>query len=189
MNDLYQVLGISKSATADEIKKAYRNLAFKYHPDRNPGDKAAEDKFKQINEAYSVLGDETKRSQYDRYGSAENYSGQQAAQNPYGHNGYGSYQNSGEDFWDWFANGSQNTDKRYTYSWSSEHKSHRSPTKGESWSMLIQKGLLFLAGIFFLQYSFIIIPFGPFLCIAAIINGATGVAKAFRYIFEKKQNK
>ena len=65
MEDLYTVLGVSKSATAEEIKKAYRNLAFKYHPDRNPGDKAAEEKFKQINSAYSVLGDETKRRNYD----------------------------------------------------------------------------------------------------------------------------
>ena len=65
MSNLYDVLGVQKDATADEIKKAYRSLAFKYHPDRNAGDKAAEDKFKEINEAYSVLGDETKRRQYD----------------------------------------------------------------------------------------------------------------------------
>ena len=52
MDDLYSVLGVSKTATAEEIKKAYRNLAFKYHPDRNPGDKAAEEKFKQISAAY-----------------------------------------------------------------------------------------------------------------------------------------
>ena len=78
MEDLYQTLGVSKTATAEEIKKAYRNLAFKYHPDRNPGDKTAEDKFKEINAAYSELGDETKRRQYDSYGSADAY---QNAQN------------------------------------------------------------------------------------------------------------
>ena len=68
--DYYEVLGVIKSASADEIKKAYRKLALKYHPDRNKGDKKAEDKFKKINEAYQVLGDSEKRTQYDTFGSA-----------------------------------------------------------------------------------------------------------------------
>lgn len=68
--DFYEVLGISKTATADEIKKAYKKLARKYHPDLNPGDKAAEEKFKQISEAYSVLSDEKSRANYDRFGTA-----------------------------------------------------------------------------------------------------------------------
>ena len=66
--DYYEVLGVSKSADAKEIKKAYRKLAMKYHPDKNPGDKEAEEKFKEINEAYEVLSDEEKRSTYDRFG-------------------------------------------------------------------------------------------------------------------------
>lgn len=67
-NDYYDLLGIPKSASADEIRKAYRKLAMQYHPDRNPGDKSAEEKFKEIGEAYAVLTDDTKRAQYDRYG-------------------------------------------------------------------------------------------------------------------------
>lgn len=67
--DLYSILEIEKSATKDEIKKAYRKLAMKYHPDRNSGDKQAEEKFKKINQAYEVLWDDSKRSQYDMYGS------------------------------------------------------------------------------------------------------------------------
>lgn len=68
--DYYEVLGLSKGASADEIKKAYRNLAKKYHPDMNPGDKEAEVKFKEVNEAYGVLSDADKKAKYDAYGHA-----------------------------------------------------------------------------------------------------------------------
>lgn len=67
--DYYNILGVSRSATADEIKKAYRKLAVKYHPDKNPGDKIAEEKFKDVSRAYEILGDEKKRKQYDQFGS------------------------------------------------------------------------------------------------------------------------
>jgi len=66
--DYYEVLGVDKTASKDEIKKAYRKLAMKYHPDRNPGDKAAEDKFKEAAEAYEILHDDDKRAKYDRFG-------------------------------------------------------------------------------------------------------------------------
>ncbi len=66
--DYYDILGVAREATADEIKKAYRKLAFKYHPDRNPDDKEAEDKFKEVTQAYEVLSDSAKRSTYDRVG-------------------------------------------------------------------------------------------------------------------------
>ena len=68
--DLYELLGVSKSATASEIKKAYRKLAVKYHPDKNPDDDSAEEKFKEIGSAYEILSDEDKRAAYDRYGHA-----------------------------------------------------------------------------------------------------------------------
>ncbi len=66
--DFYEILGVSKSSTQDEIKKAYRKVAMQFHPDRNPGDKSAEDKFKEAAEAYEILSDTDKRGQYDRFG-------------------------------------------------------------------------------------------------------------------------
>jgi curved DNA-binding protein len=68
--DYYAVLGVAKDANADAIKKAYRKLAVKYHPDKNPGDKAAEERFKEVTEAYAVLADPEKRRQYDQFGEA-----------------------------------------------------------------------------------------------------------------------
>ena len=68
--DYYEVLGISKGASEDEIKKAYKKMARKYHPDLNPGDKEAEEKFKEVNEAYEVLSDADKKARYDQYGHA-----------------------------------------------------------------------------------------------------------------------
>ena len=68
--DYYEVLGLQKGASEEEIKKAFRKMALKYHPDRNPGDKEAEEKFKEVNEAYSVLSDPDKKNKYDRFGFA-----------------------------------------------------------------------------------------------------------------------
>ncbi|HEX2697388.1 MAG TPA: DnaJ C-terminal domain-containing protein [Anaerolineales bacterium] len=68
--DYYKILGLERSASADDVRKAYRKLAMQYHPDRNPGDKSAEDKFKEINEAYQVLSDPEKKARYDQLGSA-----------------------------------------------------------------------------------------------------------------------
>lgn len=80
--DYYEILGVSKNASDDEIKKAYRKLAIKYHPDKNPGDKTAEAKFKEINEAHDVLSDKQKRARYDQFGHAG--VGGAAGGNPFG---------------------------------------------------------------------------------------------------------
>ncbi|MFA5047267.1 MAG: DnaJ domain-containing protein, partial [Paludibacter sp.] len=68
--DFYEILGVAKTASADEIKKAYRKKAIQYHPDKNPGDKESEEKFKEAAEAYEILSDEQKRQRYDQYGHA-----------------------------------------------------------------------------------------------------------------------
>ena len=96
--DYYEVLGVSKGATADEIKKAYRKQAIKYHPDKNPGDKNAEEKFKEAAEAYEVLSDEQKRQRYDQFGHA----GMSGAAGGGGFEGFGGGMNM-EDIFEHFG--------------------------------------------------------------------------------------
>lgn len=83
-DDYYQILGISKSASEADIKKAYRKLALQYHPDRNKGDKEAEEKFKEVNKAYEVLSDPQKRQTYDQFGAAAFEQGGPTGQGPFG---------------------------------------------------------------------------------------------------------
>ena len=111
--DYYEVLGIDKKASADEIKKAYRKSAMKYHPDRNPGDKEAEEKFKEIGEAYEVLSDEGKRSRYDQFGFAgvdPNYgagAGGYGGFNGGGFGGFGDFGDLGDIFGEFFGGGAR----------------------------------------------------------------------------------
>ncbi len=94
--DYYEVLGVPKDADEAAIKKAYRNLAKKYHPDANPGDKVAEEKFKEATEAYGVLSDQDKRRQYDQFGHA-------AFDGTGGPGGFGGFDFSGADMGDIFG--------------------------------------------------------------------------------------
>ncbi len=104
--DYYEVLGVEKSASADEIKKAYRKSAMKYHPDRNPGDKEAEEKFKELGEAYEVLSDDDKRARYDQFGFAgvdPNYGGGGGYGGGFG--GFGDFGDLGDIFGSFFGGG------------------------------------------------------------------------------------
>ena len=121
--DYYEVLGVEKGASAEEIKKAYRKSAMKYHPDRNPGDKEAEEKFKELGEAYEVLSDDDKRARYDQFGFAgvdPNYGAGQG--NPYGggFGGFGDFGDLGDIFGSFFGGGS------------SRRQSANAPRRGEN---------------------------------------------------------
>ena len=107
--DYYEVLGVEKGASAEEIKKSYRKKAMKYHPDRNPGDKEAEEKFKELGEAYEVLSDDDKRARYDQFGFAgvdPNYGAGQGGGFGGGFGGFGGFGDFGDIFGDLFGGGS-----------------------------------------------------------------------------------
>lgn len=192
MEDLYAVLGLTKSASQDEIKSAYRKLAFKYHPDKNPGDKTAEEKFKKISAAYDVLGDETKRRQYDSFGSQSDSS---YGQNYYGNSGgYNTSWNTGSwdsrtqsDFNDafeqWFnyARSNQNNSSGNAYRF---YPGTVPETKGQALSLLVRKALTMGLGLFFLRFSLFLFPFGPILCFYAIFSGFKGIVQALRYLLK-----
>ena len=190
MKDYYEVLGVSKTASADEIKKAYRTLAFKYHPDRNAGNKEAEEKFKEITAAYDVLSDEGKRRNYDLGGYSTNdysNSSQQQYQRQYQYTYADPF---GQDFWQNFAgsnmqNQTQNqyqNDNPYNNYYKSQNRSRqrRSYTRGDYWQMLFMKAIQSLVAMFMFRISFYIIPFGFLICIGVFADGIRGVGTAIR---------
>lgn len=171
--DYYEVLGVDKNASADEIKKAYRKLAFKYHPDQNPGDKAAEEKFKQISEAYDVLGDEQKRQNYDLGGqfyTNQQYSGgyenSTGSQNPFGN----------EEFWQWFQQAQSQAQNNQQ-----EYRRRTRPTKSQLRKNFFIRIAETIAGVVFFRFSYFV-PFGGIICLFLIFRGISGAMLTFRQL-------
>ena len=180
MSDYYEILGVSKNATTDEIKKAYRSLAFKYHPDRYPCDAVAEEKFKQISAAYDVLGDETKRKNYDLGGYSES-SYTNAANQQYQRQYQYTYQNpfGDENFWQWFGGANRQNETNKNYNQQYDTQDYKKRTKSSYKSMLFSKSLQTLAALLMFRISFFI-PFGFFICLGVMINGISGIFEAIK---------
>ena len=192
MSNYYDILGVSKNATADEIKKAYRTLAFKYHPDRNQGNAEAEEKFKQISAAYDVLGDEAKRRQYDMGSYSQSAYSSAGAQQQYQRQYQYTYSNpfGDENFWEWFngaqfRNGYQQTQKSQgNYSQYNYSNNEEPQTRGTYISTFVLKVLQTLVGLMFFRFSWYIIPFGPIICIGVIASGVSGVIRSLKGILK-----
>lgn len=192
MTDYYKTLGVEKTATADEIKKAYRTLAFKYHPDRNPGDTVAEEKFKEISAAYDVLGDEAKRRTYDLGGYTDSYSSSADSNQSYQRQYQYTYQNPfGDDtFWEWFGGAqqhqnrqtqNQNEDRNFYYNNQNRYKR----TRNDYWGLLFSKALQTFAALFMFRISYFI-PFGFLICLGVLVNGVRGIGEAVRGLRHNK---
>ena len=203
MEDLYKVLGVSKDASQDEIKKAYRNLAFKYHPDRNQGSQEAEEKLKEINAAYSVLGDADKRRQYDLNGFTDSSSYQQRSYadsqgqyyNPFGQSGfYGWYSNSenessGDSGFDDFFNGFYSNSNGYRTYNEYKQKENQPLTFGQGFGKLLSGIFVGIIGLYSLRYTFWFIPIGPVLSIFAIVKGFSGITGGISAMFKALSSK
>lgn len=178
----YEILGVSKDATQDEIKKAYRTQAFKYHPDRNAGNAEAEDMFKKINAAYSVLSDETKRAEYDRYGSDYDSSSYRARQSAYDW-----ASQSGGDYSDPFAQWARSEGRErygssngyHYYTWN-PHFSGAKPSKSASILSILLYFLMTIMGLNLIW----LFPIG----LLMIIGGISGISRSFKSLFSRSSN-
>ena len=205
MDDLYTTLGVAKTATAEEIKKAYRNLAFKYHPNRNQGNQHAEEQFKKINAAYSVLGDEVKRRQYDLYGQA----GESSSGSSYGNAGYSSgsygrtggygnaqYGYSGDPFSDFFggygfrsgpSNGGSDHERNWqnSYTWTTR-TTGGAVGRSEAVRRFCNGAIKAFIGFGAFRFLFWFFPINIISLIAGI-HGAADALGSLKYIFSGKE--
>lgn len=200
MENYYDILGVQKNATEDDIKKAYRSLAFKYHPDRNPGDKTAEETFKKITVAYDTLSDSAKKRDYDLGGSAYSnaasgtgnysYRSSYSGGNPFGNNG---------PFGSWYTNESYNSGEQeqnqHQYTW--QYSTNGSPKftkqyyRNRLWGSVGRTALNFLIGRFIigtpLIYFFPIGPIAAIICTVGFFKGIFGIISSVGNLIASKE--
>lgn len=162
MTDYYERLGVSKDASPEQIKKAFREGAFEYHPDRNPNNPAAEEKFKKINEAYSVLGDPDKKSRYDA----------------------GGYDT---DNFNQTANAGYNPYAQYTWAYTTQRKPSPEYTRRDVIEMLLRSILTLVIGVLLFRFSMVFGIFGALICISAIGRGLMNSLRAIMLLVNMKK--
>lgn len=174
MSDYYEILGIPRDAGQDQIKKAYRELALKYHPDRNPDNPVAEEKFKKLSQAYSVLGDPVKKDQYDLGG----YQDEGAAQNQ--------WRRPSEN--PWAAYGQENPWGQQTWTWTSYNSGQNVQwTRKEAFELLLRSLLSLLAGVVLFRFSFFFGIFGILICLGVIGRGLMNTLRAIKLLFSLRE--
>jgi len=172
MSDYYETLGVSRDATADQIKKAFRERALESHPDRNPDNPAAEEKFKKINEAYSTLSDPDKKTRYDLGGyTADDFRSSRAGgTDPYGNpyeNPYGQYS--------------------WTYTMNTGRRQEEPLSRREAVEMLLRSVLSFVVGIMLFRLATVFGIFGILICISVIGRGFMNSLRAIALLLNLKK--
>lgn len=174
MQDYYEILGVPRDADQEKIKKAYREKAFKYHPDRNAGNSAAEEQFKKISEAYTVLGDESKKSRYDLGEEASPFGSYTAGQgSPYG--GFNPFDQEAS------------TGGSYTWRWYGTYGQRTEWTRREAFELLLKSLVTTVAGVLLFRFSLFFGILGIIICISAIGNGLLNSLKAIRLLMRLKR--
>lgn len=179
MSDYYERLGVSRDASTEQIKKAFRERAFEYHPDRNPGNPGAEEKFKKVNEAYSILGDADKKMRYDAGGYSSNgfESGGFAA------NGF-----NPEDFMRNRSNG-ETPFGQYTWTFNAGNPRRSDPvySKRDVVEMLLRSIVSVVVGVLLFRLSAVFGIFGILICITAIGRGLMNSLRAIMLLVNFKK--
>lgn len=177
MPDFYELLGVTRDSGPDEIKKAFRDRALKYHPDHNAGDAVAEEQFKRINEAYSVLGDPEKKARYDLGGYTD------SPRRP------GEWQGSSGDPWEEFFGGnSANHWGQTSWNWTNRTEQKAEEwTRREAFEMLLRSVLSLVLGLLLFRFSLFFGIFGIVICLAAIGRGIKNTLRAIHLLFSLRE--